>query len=283
MSVAIVTDSAAALPREIVDRHGITVVPMWVTVDGRSVHEDEIPLAELLAHRDVKTSGPTPGEFEAAITAAARRGADAVCVLTIAATMSSTHESAVLGARAAGCEVRVVDTRTAAGAQALVVLAAARAAADGAPLDRVEAAALAAVGQVRLVASVPDLDHLVRSGRVPGLAGRAGRALGLAPLFEFRDGAAHVLRPARGTTAALDRMVARCRRDAPPGAALQVAALHARAPEQAEALLTRVRAVAEPEVAFVASFGLVMIVHTGPGLVGLAWRWVPAAGDGRAA
>jgi DegV family protein with EDD domain len=181
----------------------------------------------------------------------------------------------VLGARAVGTEVRVIDTRTAAGAQALVVLAAARSAAAGRDLDAVEAAAREAIRQVRLVASVPDLDHLVRSGRVPSIAGRAGRALGIAPLFEFRDGAAHPLRPARGIEAALDRMVDRCRRDAKRGGRFEVVALHAQAPEMAERLLARVEAEIRPATAFVSSFGVVMVVHTGPGLVGLAWRRAP--------
>jgi DegV family protein with EDD domain len=273
VTVAIVSDTAAALPPDLVERHGITIVPMWVTLDERAVHEDEIPLADLLVHPHVTTSGPTPGEFETAIRD--RAGPDGVCVLTIAASMSSTHDSAVLGARAAGTDVRVVDTRTAAGAQALVVLAAARCAACGGDLDAVEAAAHAAVEQVRLVASVPDLDHLVRSGRVPSIAGRAGRALGLAPLFEFRDGAAHALRPARGIDAALDRMVDRCRRDAGRGGRFEVVALHAQAPDTAQRLLERVHDEIAPESAFVASFGLVMVVHTGPGLVGLAWRREP--------
>ena len=235
MSVAIVTDSAAALPPDLVTRYGITVVPMWIALDGRSVRENEIPLSELLAHGDVTTSGPAPGEFESAI--AQRQSPAGVCVLTIAATMSSTYEAAVIGARTTRQHVQVVDTRTAAGAQALVVLAAAEAAARGATLEEVVATAGTAVEQVRLVASVPNLDHLVRSGRVPNIAGRAGRALGLAPLFEFRDGGAHALRPARGLEAALDRIAARCRREAVPGAQLQLAALHAQAPEAAAGLL----------------------------------------------
>jgi DegV family protein with EDD domain len=164
-----------------------------------------------------------------------------------------------------------------------VVLAAADRAARGGTLDEVEAAAREAVARVRLVASVPNLDHLVRSGRVPDIAARAGRALGLAPLFEFRDGAAHVMRPARGLDAAIDRMVARCRRDARPGASVQVVALHAQSPEAAEKLLARVEEELAPTTAFVASFGVVMVVHTGPGLIGLAWQWVPtyrAAAEG---
>ena len=48
MSVAIVTDSAAALPDDLAARWGITVVPMWLTIDGRPELEGKRPLAELL-------------------------------------------------------------------------------------------------------------------------------------------------------------------------------------------------------------------------------------------
>jgi DegV family protein with EDD domain len=274
MTAAIVTDSAAALPASIVAEQGIVVVPMWLSIGGHSVKEGEIPLDDVLAEPDVTTSGPAPGEFEKVIRE--QLNDEGVLVLTIASTMSSTYEAAVVGARAAGGDsgkVRVVDTTTAAGAQGLVVLAAAAAAAAGAPLDEVERVARRAIAEVRLVAMVPNLDHLVRSGRVPNIAGWAGRRLGLAPLFEFRDGGAHALRPARGSTAALDRIIGRWRRDQMADARLHVAALHAHAEADARALLDRVCAEADPATAFVGPFGTVMIAHTGPGLVGLAWRW----------
>lgn len=275
MAVRIVTDSAAALPHDLAVEHGITVVPMWLTIDGRSVREGDVALADLLAAGDVKTSGPAPGEFESAIKELDGAVDDGVLVLTIASTMSSTYEAAVIGARAADGNVRVRDTTTAAGAQALIVLAAAEAAAAGGSLEEVDAAAAAAIAQVRLVATVPSLDHLVRSGRVPNIAGWAGRRLGIAPLFEFRDGGAHPLRPARGMAAARDRILGRWRRDRVDGARLHVAALHAEAEADAVWLLEQVRAEVEPATAFVGTFGTVMVVHTGPGLVGLAWRWEP--------
>ncbi len=276
MSVAIITDSAAALPVNLAARSNITVVPMWLTVQGVPEPEGARSLDELVAQPQVTTSAPTPGEFERAIKE--RAGTDGVVVLTIASSMSATYQAAVVAAQAVGGPVRVVDTQAAGGAEALVVLAAAEAARRGASLEEVEARARAVIARVRLVASVGTLDHLVRSGRVPAVAGWAGRRLGINPLFEFRAGLVRRLRPALSRDAALDRIVAlvhRSRGQAAQvrGARLHVAALHALAPATAVELLDRVSAVEHPTTAFVGEFGPVMVVHTGPDLAGLAWWW----------
>ncbi len=170
---------------------------------------------------------------------------------------------------------RVIDTETAAGAEGLVVLHAAACAARGGDADAVEGAARDAIARVRLIATVDSLDHLVASGRVPEIAGRAGRFLNVHPLFEFRRGRVRPLRPALSRPAALDRIAGLWRRSAVPGAALHVAALHAADPARAEQLLDMVRSEVELATAFVAEFSTVMIAHTGPNLAGLAWWWEP--------
>src|SRR5262249_58951337 len=134
----------AALPPQIARERSISVVPMWLTIDGTAVREGEMSLQELLTHPEVKTSGPSPGEFAAVVEDELTR-AEGVVVLTIASEMSSTHEAAVIGARTTDGDVRVVDTRTAAGAEALVVLAAADAAARGGSIDAVVEAAEQAI------------------------------------------------------------------------------------------------------------------------------------------
>jgi DegV family protein with EDD domain len=279
LSVAIVTDSAAALPADLVRAHGIAVVPMWLMVRGVPEPEGQRPLDELVREGDVTTSAPTPGEFETTIKEADAHGGG-VLVLTIASSMSATHQAASVAAQAVGGPVRVVDTATAGGAEALVVLAAAEAARAGASLDDVEARARSVIDCVRLVATIPTLDHLVRSGRVPGVAGWAGRRLGINPLFEFRSGKVRRLRPALSREAALDRIVALVHRSRPARSRLHVAALHALAVETAHELLARVSELERPTTAFVGEFGPVMVVHTGPGLGGVAWWWETDAGDG---
>lgn len=271
---AVVTDGAAALPADLAARRGIGVVPMWLTVDGRPEVEGSRPLEELLAVPGVLTSAPAPGEFAAACTAALAH-ADAVVVCTVARSMSASHEAARIAAADFGERVVVLDTGSAAGGQALVVLAAAEAAADGASVAGVVERAASVARRVRLIATLPSLDHLVRGGRVPGIAGWAGRRLGINPLFEFRDGVVHRRRPALGPEAATDRMVAAVARSAVPGARLRAIALHACAPDVAEDLHDRLVGLGADD-GLVGGFGPVMVVHTGPGLAGIAWWWEPA-------
>lgn len=281
MMVCVVTDSAAALPAPLAAEAGITVVPLLLHLDGRELRDGELTLSELLPRLDgpVKTSGPSPAQLVEAIDALAP-GAD-VLVLTLARSMSSTYDAAHLAAReiAGGREIRILDSRTAAGAQGLVALHAAAVARRGAGLDEVEAAAREAIARVRLVATVDNLDRLAASGRVPNIAGLAGRVLNVNPIFEFRAGGVHAHRPAFTRDAALDRIYRLFDRSSLLGASLHVAALHALDDDAAESLLARVRGEHEPETSFVAAFSLVMVAHTGPGLVGLSWWWQePAPG-----
>ncbi|MBO0691537.1 MAG: DegV family protein, partial [Acidimicrobiaceae bacterium] len=76
-----------------------------------------------------------------------------------------------------------------------------------------------------------------------------------------------------GLRSARQRVLAMWAASIVEGAALHVAVMHALDEQGAESLLSEVRRRVEPTTAFVGSFSPVMVAHTGPGLVGLAWRW----------
>ena len=297
--VTVVTDSAAALPAEVTERYGIRVVPLWLTIGDERHRDGDVTLDELVARFDepLSTSAPSPGEYASVVGEARRDGP--VLVLTVAAGMSSSYDAAVLGAKlvadddvhlgpaappgagdgeGGAPEVAVLDALAAAGAQALVVLAAAEAASGGADLPGVLAAARRVASRVRLVATVADLERLARSGRVPEAARWIGDRLGVRPLFEFRDGRARPLRPAFSGEAARERIVQRCAADAPGGAPvpgkLHAVVLHALDPEAAADLEARVSRLS-PASCVVGPFSPVMVTHTGRGLAGLAWWWEP--------
>ena len=273
MTVGIVTDSTAALPEEVRAAWDIAVVPLTITVDGRTVADGELATAEVLAAKSYSSSSPSPGAFAEAI-AGQDRG-DGVVVATVSSTLSSTHQAATLAAKNAACPVAVVDSRTAAGGQALVAVAAARAAQSGAALDDVVARAEDVAKRITLVGALGNLDQLIRSGRVPGLAGRAGNLLGLRPLFDIQDGVIGRLRPALSDEAAHQRILALWRRTRPDDgdAQLHLVSLHAEVPERAVELLDAVTAEVQPADSFISGFGQAMMINSGTGVRGLAWYW----------
>jgi DegV family protein with EDD domain len=279
--VAVIVDSASALPTAMTAAAGISVIPLRLNVGGDSFADGQVGLEQLvdLLDDEVKTSAPSPGEwvevFDEALAAAER-----VLVLTVSAGMSSTFSSARLAASAYGDRIEVIDTGTAAGAEGLVALAAGVAATGGAPFEEVVARAERVRARVRLLATLSSLDHLARSGRVPSVAGWAGRHLGVNPVFQFVQGEVRAMRPALSRSAALDRILHTVEASAPAGpATLRGAALHALSPDAADHLATRLRASFDDVDVFVASFSPVMVVHTGPGLAGLAWWWDDTADE----
>lgn len=290
MAVVVITDSAAALPAATAEAAGVIQVPHQIALGDRALAEDQLAadgLAEEalagLAPGQVHTAAPPPGAFLSALEAHA--GPDGAVVVTVGARYSSSYQAALAAAHLfdgtpGSPPVEVLDSRTAAGAQALVVLAAARAARHGADLPQVAEAARQAARQVRLVAAVEHLDWLRRSGRLPGPLARLGLAAGLLLLFELTPSGPRPLRPVRSLGAALQAMANRVLADARPGAHLELAALHALRPKAAEEALQLVAQRHPPTCALVSGFGPVMLAHTGPGVVGLAWRWREAGSRG---
>ena len=272
MTVAVVTDSAAALPVALQQQLNIGVVPLLLTVDGREVAENAMAPDDLLAAGELRTAAPSPGAYAAAVRE--RQSADGVLVLTLSERLSSSHRSAVLGAREAAGSTVVVDTANAAGGQALAVHAAAVAAAGGAGLAETAALARRVAARARLIGVLGSLDQLVRSGRIPQAAGRAGDRLGVRPLFDIHDGRIRRLLPARSTAGAHRRILDQWRQSRPSGeSTLHVAAVHAGAPGDAEALLEKVTAESEPATSFIGGFGGALVASAGVGVSGLAWWW----------
>ncbi len=275
-AVAVVTDSAASLPPGARDELGIGVVPMAVVIDDHVYADPQLTPAELVrraARVPVSTSAPSPGAYLG--TLAELRGRQ-VLVMTVARGMSASYESAITAAGyTEDGHVAVLDTETAAGGQGLVVMAAARAASAGGNLEQVTAAARHAAGRVHLLAVLDQLDFLVRSGRVPGIAARAGRSLGARAVFELSRGRVRSRRPARGIDNAITHIVESCRADGQPTGRLHAAVLDAESPRAAEMLMAAVHSLAPDADVYAAPFSSVLVAHTGPGLAGLAWWWEP--------
>lgn len=281
-SVAIVTDSTACIPPELALQHGIEIVPVHLIVGGRtyadSLTTDTAEFYERLRTSSDRptTAAPSPGMYVEAIGRAARRpGVEAVLAITVSAQFSAMYDSAhsaieLVRAESPALDIRLLDSRNAAMAQGFVVLEAARAAARGEPIDSVLATAEEMTGRVRLLAMLDTLSYLARSGRVPRVAAWAAGMLQVKPIVRFTAGDIALAARARTRQRALTRMSSLFG-EMTAGCRVHLAVHHANAPDAAETLAEAARGSADIAELMVTEFTQVMGVHTGPGLVGMAW------------
>jgi DegV family protein with EDD domain len=280
MSVALVTDSTACVPPDVAARLGIEVVPLHLIFGGRtyvdSLTTDTGEFYERLrlASDRASTAAPSPGMFLDAIARAARRADEVLCV-TVSRQFSAMYDSArqaieLAKAEAPRADIRLLDSRSAAMAQGFVVIEAARAAAAGAAIAEVEARAEAMASRVTLLAMLDTLSYLARGGRVPRVAAWAAGMLQVKPIVRFNSAGIKLAARTRTRPRALERIAAFVADDA-AGRQAHIAVHHAHAPADAERVAGAIEARVRVAERYITEFTQVMGVHTGPGLVGVAW------------
>ncbi|MDO8390600.1 MAG: DegV family protein [Actinomycetota bacterium] len=146
--IGLCTDSNSLIPLHLVERFGVEVVPLTITVDDVDHLEGlDLDATGFYAAYDgercpvVRAHAPSAGQFAAAYDDLLARGCTAILSIHVCSQASATVNSARLAARGLGVPVRVVDTGTAGFGVSCCVWQAASAIAAGASLE--EAAAVA--------------------------------------------------------------------------------------------------------------------------------------------
>jgi DegV family protein with EDD domain len=279
--VAIVADSSACIPTDLVERHHISIVPLAFLFDGDAHPDGSMSPREFYtrlraSRRPPSTASPAPGGFLDAFRAARGSGAAAIVCLTLSSAYSGTHDAAVSAAALAAQElpdlpVRVVDTHCLAMSHGFAVLEAAREADAGADLDLVVSVAEAVGSAAHLVGALDTTRYLSRSGRVPLILHWAASLLQVKPILAADAEDARGVGRVRTMAKALDRLLDYLDERQQGGESLHVAVMHADAPERAQELAARLRERFSPKELLITEFSTVMGVHTGPGFVGLAF------------
>jgi DegV family protein with EDD domain len=272
MAVVVVTDSSSRL--ETVDREkwGIRQVPLHILINGENLRDGCDPIPDgIYDSGRATTAGATPAELGAVYQQAMRdSGGDGVVAVHISAALSSTLTAAEQAARQFSGSVRVVNSKCAAMGTGFVALAAARAAAAGAPLEAAEAEAVSAACRVRGFVVVQRLDNLRRSGRIGTTASWLSTALAIKPVLRIDgDGRLVLAQRVRTTTKALDAMVDHVVAEVGDGSAV-VAVHHIQNPDAANDVAQEIIARLHPAKApTVTDMGPVLGVHVGAGAVGV--------------
>jgi DegV family protein with EDD domain len=278
---AIVTDTTACIPQEQVTRYDIEVVPVQLIFedkayrDGIDISPTEFYALLRQANKLPSTSASSPDPYLEAYRKASQRAESILC-LTEPSNFSAMVNSALVAKEMAktalpNVVIEVLDCATAAAGQGLVALAVAKAAASGKNLGEVMTTAQDIMYRVNLFATLDTLHYLVKGGRVPQAAALVNSLLKIKPIFSLNHAEAHTVALPRTIPSAIKRMTKLMEKEVVKGQRLHVAVMHADVLDKAVTFRNRIASQFDCAELFITEFTPVMGVHTGPGLLGVAF------------
>ena len=276
-NTAIVLDSTADFPDAPARFPNMRVVPLYVRF-GEESFRDYVDLGPEAFYDRLReapelptTSQPTPQDF---LSAYAELGAyERILSLHIASNLSGTYASAGLAAEELGGDrVRLLDSRTASAAIAMLALAIQRRLERGTTDEEIEQLVARYAGDSHLLFTVDTLEFLAKGGRIGRARALAGQLLHVKPVLTIDDGEVVPLTRVRGWQKAMAEFSKQFAESTADATGLRVGIAHAQAPERVAALEKLVRDVRpQAEIEHVTTLGAVVGTHAGPGTVGLFW------------
>ena len=276
---ALVADTTTYLPPELLERHSIELVSLYVGLEGDQRRESD-ELGDLddfyerlrMSEEAVTTSQPSVGDFLAVYEPLVAAGREVVSI-HLSAGISGTYEAALqardqlISEGKGGERVHVHDSRTGAGGMGLVLLAAAKALEQGESAETAIARAGEAREDLQMFFAVDTLDYLRRGGRIGAARAWIGSTLKIKPILTLEEEITPIER-VRTRSRVLDRLADYARRRHEDGADGWVVQ-HVQDPEAAAALIESCKPIFGCDPVFASEIGPVIGAHVGPGLLGI--------------
>jgi DegV family protein with EDD domain len=276
--VAVVTDTTQYLPRDVIERHGLHLVSLYVNWDGRTEREADLPDFDAFydhmrsAARLPSTSQPSVGDFLAVYEPLLDDGCDILSIHLsggISGTVGAAEQARdQLIERGVDAErLLVIDSETAAAGHGFMAIAAANAVKAGADLPAAAEAARELRRVLKLYFAVDTLEFLRRGGRIGAAQAWLGSALKIKPILTIEREIAPIER-VRTAGRAFERLLDYLQERHDSGADVFFVQ-HIQAPDVVARLAERGAEIYGGPPEFVSEIGPVIGAHVGPGLIGV--------------
>lgn len=273
---ALVTDTTADLPSELIEKHQIYMMPQIVIWGLESMREGiDIDAAtfykRLTTARDMPTtSRPVPADM-VTLWRQARKDMDVdeIVVLTVSKDVSGTVSGVEEAMRQVDFPVHLVDTRTVSLALGLTVLQVAQARDEGATPAEATALAHELAANSQALFTPGTLEFLHRGGRIGGASHLFGTALSIKPILTLEDGKVAPVENIRTRKRAIKRMVELAEQHIDPSKPLHMGVVQANATAEADKLAQEVATRFGPDTLVQNWLGASIGTHAGPGVLGL--------------
>lgn len=276
--VAIVTDSTAYLPEDVVSSHNITVVPLLV-IWGDEILRDNIDISPNQFYERLADAKDMPSTSQAAITDFAEvfkklhnEGYE-ILTIVMSAALSGTLDSAIQAKKLVPeARIELLDSRFTSIPLAYMVLSAARAAKRGATLEKCKEIAESIRENTQIFFAVDTLEFLHRGGRIGGASRFLGTALDLKPILYLQEGKIEALERVRTSKRAHQRLIELLETSVSGRSPINMmGVVSAAAEEAASKLLMQIERDFDPQEVLLANISPVIGTHIGPGAVGVAY------------
>jgi DegV family protein with EDD domain len=275
--VAIVTDSTAYIPQNLVEEFNISVAPQ-ILIWGEETFEDGIDIQPDEFYERLKTAKVMPTSSQVTVTSfhdiftkLSGEGYDILAVL-LSDQLSGTIDSATQ-ARGSfpNTNIEIIDSETVAMALGFQVLAAARVASQGGDLLQCKEIAERAKDKTGVIFAVDTLEFLHRGGRIGGGSRYLGAALNIKPILEVTGGRVESVERVRTRKKSLQRILDMVEERVAGSEVVRLATLHANVSDEARDLLEQANRRIKSVESIFSTISPVVGTHAGPGTIGLAY------------
>jgi DegV family protein with EDD domain len=275
--VAVVTDSSAYIPSELVKQYAIHVVPLILMMGGKT-WRDGVDIDPPTFYELLRTSPDFPTSSQPSVTTFRdlfvdlSKEVEGIVVIVLSEELSGTIDSAqAAAADLPDIPIEIIDSRGCSMVTGYPVLAAAKAAAAGGDLQTVANAARALIGKIRMYFIVDTLEYLHRGGRIGTAAKLLGSALDFKPILRVWDGVVRPVTKVRSRRKALAKLYELLDEHMTEGDKVHMTVFHAAAREEAARLGEQLEARFHPVEMIETDCSPVMGAHGGPGMVGVVF------------
>ncbi len=275
---AVVTDSIADIPQELLDRYQIHVIPQKI-LWGDDEYLDRLTITPetfypyLDRRADYPGSSiPDPYRVDQVFAWLASHYGSVIAV-PVGKALSGTWqvmENSAQKLRAKGFPVTVVDSRLNSAAQGLAVLSAAENAAAGRSYMEILDALDKTIRGAKIYVSVATFKYMVRGGRVSALKGFIAALTNLKPIISLDENGKGVAFGAsfsqEGSKKKILKGVIKSK-----GLIGRYAVVHAAVPERARDYASELKSILGKEPEYIMEISPIVGIHAGIGAVAVAW------------
>ncbi len=273
--IALLADSACDLPREILDKYNIKVLPLKVIYSNNEEYDDRVDIEPDDVYNRMPgeiptTSMPCVQDIKDVFQRISDEGFTHVLSVNISSGLSGTSEAIGMVAKEIeNLRIKVFDSKTLSFGTGWMIIDAARNIADGLSFDRVLEKLQSIQPKIHVYYILETLEYLRRGGRIGLVSSMLGSLMDIKPVISVnQEGKYFTFAKSRGRKKSIDKLF-EIVSDAVKNKTINLAVVHGGAKQEFQALYDRLKQLPNINEIIGSDISPVLGVHTGPGLLGV--------------